>query len=69
MSCVPECRVLKKKKKKEEAICGNGIAKNGEKKLNGIMAMSLPKMGGKKKCCCRNLGRNFKKSVMFTIFL
>ena len=32
-----------------------------EKKLNGIMAMSLPKMGGKKKICCRNLGRNFKK--------
>ena len=30
-----------------------------EKKLNGIMAMSLPKMGGKKKNCCRNLGRNF----------
>ena len=28
--------------------CGNGIAKNGKKKLNGIMAMSLPKMGGKK---------------------
>ena len=40
-----------------------------EKKLNGIMAMSLPKMRGKKKFCCRNLGRNFKKSVMFTIFL
>ena len=40
-----------------------------EKKLNGIMAMSLPKMGGKKKFCCRNLGRNFKKSVTFTIFL
>ena len=29
--------------------CGNGIAENGKKKLNGIMAMSLPKMGGKKK--------------------
>ena len=28
--------------------CGNGIAENGKKKLNGIMAMSLPKMGGKK---------------------
>ena len=40
-----------------------------KKKLNGIMAMSLPKMGGKKKFCCRNLGRNFKKSVAFTIFL
>ena len=33
------------------------------------MAMSLPKMGGKKKFCCRNLGRNFKKNVTFTIFL
>ena len=39
------------------------------KKLNGIMAISLPKMGGKKKICYQNLGRNFKKSVTFTIFL
>ena len=38
------------------------------KKLNGIMAISLPKMGEKKNCC-QNLGRNFKKSVTFTIFL
>ena len=57
-----------KKRKNIFGNCGNGIAENG-KKLNGIMAMSLPKMGGKKKFCCRNLGRNFKKSVMFTIFL
>ena len=49
--------------------CGNSIAENGKKKLNGIMAISLPKMGGKKKFCCQNLGRNFKKSVTFTIFL
>ena len=49
-----------------------------------IVAMTLPKMkkkiewnydnviaenGRKKKFCCRNLGRNFKKSIMFTIFL
>ena len=49
-----------------------------------IVAMALPKMGKKidwnygnviaengrkKKFCCQNLGRNFKKSVTFTIFL
>ena len=63
--------LLPKQEKKRNFFfgnCGNGIAENG-KKLNGIMAMSLPKMGGKKKICCRNLGRNFKKSVTFTIFL
>ena len=84
MSCVPECGVLKKNKsncgnaiaeigKKRKFFfgnCGNGIAKNGRgKKLNGIVAISLPKIGGKKNCCCRNLGRNLKKSVTFTIFL
>ena len=48
-----------KKRKFFFGNCGNGIAENGKKKkLNGIMAMSLPKMGGKKKFCCRNLGRN-----------
>ena len=57
------------KKKKKNGNYGNSIAENGKKKLNGIMAMSLPKMGGKKKFCCRNLGRNFKKSVTFTICL
>ena len=58
--------------KKNSSNCGNGIAENGRgKKLNGIVAMSLPKMGGKKNCCCRNMRRNLKKkkSVMFTIFL
>ena len=38
-----------KKRKFFFGNCGNGIAENGKKKLNGIMAMSLPKMGGKKK--------------------
>ena len=43
--------LLPKQEKKRNFFfgnCGNGIAENG-KKLNGIMAMSLPKMGGKKK--------------------
>ena len=62
---------LSKQEKKENfflVIVAMALPKM-EKKLNGIMAMSLPKMGGKKNICCRNLGRNFKKSVMFTIFL
>ena len=37
-----------KKRKFFFGNCGNGIAENGKKKMNGIMAMSLPKMGGKK---------------------
>ena len=37
-----------KKRKNIFGNCGNGIAENGKKKLNGIMAMSLLKMGGKK---------------------
>ena len=55
-----------------------------QKKILVIVAMALPKMGKKvkwnysnviaengrkKKICCQNLGRNFKKSVTFTIFL
>ena len=62
---------LPKQEKKEKiflVIVAMALSKM-EKKLNGIMAMSLPKMGGKQKFCCRNLGRNFKKSVVFTIFL
>ena len=40
-----------------------------EKNLNGIMAMSLPKMRGKKILLPKS-GKKFKKkSVMFTIFL
>ena len=59
-----------KKRKNIFGNCGNSIAKNGKKKLNGIMAMSLPKMGGKKKFCCWNLGRNFqKKCYVYNIFI
>ena len=62
------CRNREKKKKIFFlVIVAMALPKRG-KKLNGIMAMSLPKMGGKKNCC-QNLGRNFKKSVTFTIFL
>ena len=67
-----------RKKKKEEQNCGNSIAEIGKKnlgncgivengrgkKLNGIVAMSLPKMGGKKIVVGRNLGKNFKKKVL-----
>ena len=42
-------RHCQNRKKNFFGNCGNGIAENGKKKLNGIMAMSLPKMGGKKK--------------------
>ena len=48
-----------KKRKIFFGNCGNDIIENGKKKLNGIMAMSLLKMRGKTKFCCRNLGRNF----------
>ena len=48
-----------KKRKFFFGNCSNSIAENGKKKLNGIMTMSLSKMGGKKNICCRNLGRNF----------
>ena len=41
--------------------CGNGIADNGKKTLNGIMAMSLPKMGGKKKFVAKIWEEIFKK--------
>ena len=44
-----------------EWICGNGIAENGKKKLNGIMAMSLPKMGGKKKNFVAEIWEEIKK--------
>ena len=52
----------------KKAIAAMPLPKMGKKNLNGIMALSLPKMG-EKKICCQNLGRNFKKSVIFTIFL
>ena len=49
----------RKKGKKIFGNCGNGIAKNGKKKLNGIMAISLPKMGGKKKNLLPKSGKKF----------
>ena len=60
------------------------IEKKKRKFFLVIVAMALPKMGKKiewnygnviaengrkKKICCQNLGRNFKKSVTFTTFL
>ena len=56
-----------KKKKNWQTNCGNAIDEIGNKKIVTIVAMTLPKMGGKKKWF-RNLGRVKKKSVMFTIF-
>ena len=57
-NCSNAIAEIGKKRKFFFGNCGNGIAENGKKKLNGIMAMSLPKMG-EKKICCQNLGRNF----------
>ena len=57
------------KKEKKLVIVAMALPKMEKKKLNGIMAMSLLKMGGKNKFCCQNLGRNLKKSITFTIFL
>ena len=57
-----------KKKKKNffgQTNCGNAIAEIGKKKFVTIVAMALPKMGGK--IWFQNLGR-VKKSVTFTIF-
>ena len=59
--------------KKLEWNCGNGIAEIGEIFFLAIVAMLLPKMGGKKNCGCRNLERNLKKKKcyiynIFTIF-
>ena len=42
------------------------LPKQGKK---NFVAIPLPKMGGKKNNGCRNLGRNFKKTDTFTIFL
>ena len=48
-NCSNAIAEIGKKRKNIFGNCGNGIAENGKKKnLNGIMAMSLPKMGGKK---------------------
>ena len=49
--------------------CGNGIAEIGKKNL-AIVAMPLPKIGGKKNSGCRNHMWGIKKKcATFTIFL
>ena len=57
-----------KKRKKNFGNCGNGIAENGKKKLNGIMAMSLLKMGGKKKFVAKIWEEIFKKVLRSQYF-
>ena len=53
-----------------QLVCGNAIAKIGGKKFVAIVAMPLPKMGGKKKLVVVEIwGGIKKKSVTFTIFL
>ena len=62
--------LLPKQEKKRNFFfgnCGNGIAENG-KKLNGIMAMSLPKMGGKKKFVAEILEEILKKVLRSQYF-
>ena len=59
-----------KEKKNWQTNCGNAIAEIGGKIVT-IVAMALPKMGGKK-CGGKNVvskyGESKKKSVTFTIF-
>ena len=57
-----------KEKKNWQTNWGNAIAEIWKKKFVTIVAMTLPKMGGKK-MWFRNLGRVKKKSITFTIFL
>ena len=40
------------------------LPKMEKKKLNRIMAMSFPKMGGKKKILLPKSGKKFKKNVL-----
>ena len=51
--------------------CGNGIVEIEKKKFLAIVAMPLPKMGGKKNSGCQNhmWGIKKKKSATSTIFL
>ena len=61
----------KQKKKIFFGNCGNDIAENGKKKnLNGIMAMSFSKMGGKKKILLPKSRKKFlKKCYVHNIFI
>ena len=53
-----------------QLVCDNAIAKIGGKKFVAIVAMPLPKMGGKKKLVVAEIwGGIKKKSATFTIFL
>ena len=60
---VPE---VKRKKKNWQTNCGNAIAEIGKKKIVTIVAMALPKMGGK--MWFRNLGRVKKKVLRSQYF-
>ena len=51
-------------KKNLEWNCGNGIAKIGEIFFLSIVAMSLPKMGGKKNLVAEIWGGILKKNVL-----
>ena len=55
-SCVLCAQVWSAQKKKKRAICGNGIAENGEKKIEWNYDNVIIENERKKKCCCRNLG-------------
>ena len=66
-SCVLCARVWSGKKKKQ--FVAMALPKMGKKKIEWNYGNVIAENGRKKKCCCRNLGRNFKKSVTFTIFL
>ena len=51
-------------KKGLQLVCGNAIAEIGEKKFVAIVAMPLPKMGGKKKNLLPKYGEKFLKKVL-----
>ena len=54
-----------RKKKKKKLKCGNGIAEIGKKKFLAIVAMPLPKMGGKKNSGCQNHMWGIKKKICY----
>ena len=49
ISTMASSKFLLPKYTDQETNCGNAIAEIGKKKILAIVAMSLPKMGGKKK--------------------
>ena len=66
-NCSNATAEIGKKRKFFFGNCGNGIAENGNK-LNGIMAMSLPKMGGKKKFVAKIWEEILKKMLRSQYF-